>query len=550
MSSRVGHDDVIDWLQGETYHSANERRIATLGVRALLLPKNAGIIRGAVLVATVCSLLAVPSFASALKISAVQPQADLSDLADASYQRATVSSNGDGVNDVLRVTVQGTPNTRIVLKGVGTHSTIYASAVTDGSGAASLSYTPKSSPATSWQVLRVCELSGNCTSQRIHLALRSLSVAVDTLSGVRPGDSVDVVVSADAPVHLALVDLADPASIPQPFGIVQPGRTRFVVPAIRSSLWGVRATAADGTIRIAPLIVEPVSFSATGPAVAVVPMLTMRAYNAADNDRDGRPDTWYVGPRPTGTPISGPLDPAADGTWRRSDRLLAALRFLRRGGHDVQVISDYDLPAVIGRPARAFRTLAFLGHEEYYTLPMWSAVMRYRNAGGRLFFMQANSFYTRVVISGGRMRIRDFAMRQPSRSDFGLAGGGYATCCWSHALHPVHRVMPGAVAALPWLFAGTGLQAGDVLGYILGEADRSDARLSPRGLITIASGSIGNAHSDVVYYRRPDGAEVLDLGTVMALGQLEDPSVPQSVKRPYARFVENAWRHLTRPRGD
>lgn len=490
--------------------------------------------------------LVVAAPASALEIVAAEPRWDRGDVATGSLLRVTVSPNGDGLHDVATVGVVGTPGAAVRLADA--RGAVVATGTLDGTGAATLAWIP--SAGTGWAVLRACEDGGACSPQRVHVQRRTVAVALLTPSGAAPGAVVPVAVSAERPVRLWFEDLslADPQPVAE--RTVAPGDVALTVPPLRAGLWAlVVATAADERA-IAPLVVEaPHTGTAAAPAtLVVVPTLTIRAYDRGDADRDGRGDSWYLGERADGVPIVGQVTADPRGApWRAADRLLAGLRFLRSVGVPFDVVSDVDLPRLGAGGLDAYRVVAFVGHEEYYTLPMWRTTLGYRNRGGRLWFMQANSFYTRVGIADGRMRIVDFAHRTPARSDYMLAGAGYVGCCWSPA-RPVYRVAAGAPQRVPWLFAGTGLGARDVFGYALGEADAISRRLSPRGTVVIAAARLpSGARSHVTYYEGPHGSEVLDLGTVAALEQLESPRVPLAVKATYRRMMLNVWRRLRRP---
>ena len=466
--------------------------------------------------------------------------------------RVTASPNGDGVNDHVAIGLRGTPNATVRLVDVASRIVV-ATAALDGDGSGEAIYAPDAARG-SWQLLRACEDGGACAGPTIHVALRSVRIAVLTLRGVHPGDRLRIAVRADGPVRVSFEEygVERPRAVaPQD---VDPGVSTVDVPDVRSGVWLVVAVTARGERAVAPIVVRAAAGAAPAVALVVVPTLTMRAYDRGDWDRDGRIDTWYAGRRADGVPALAPFEPKADGQpWHGARRMLAGLRFLRSSGAPIDVVSDLDLPELGPAGVRAYRVIAFPGHEEYYTDAMYRVVERYRDDGGRLWFMQANSFYTEVAIRRGRMRITGFAVRTPTRSDYALAGGGYVACCWAPA-RPAFRLTRAAREKVPWLLAGTSLRPGDVFGYALGEADAVHRRLSPPETVRIATASLPagpnsrrGARADVSYYAGPNGSEVLDLGTVAAFEQLLSPVVPSAVKRVYSRMMGNAWRHLLRP---
>ena len=480
-----------------------------------------------------------------LAVTGVSPRPDAGDTRTAGLFRATVSPNADGVNDALSVAVAGPAGAAIALVDASKGG-IVARGTLDGAGSGQVAYTPGYDAGSI--LLRAC-IAGTttCAADAVQVDVRSVTVAVQSLAGVRPGGRASLRIDADGPVRLGLRDLALPHAPTILERTVAPGSYDLEVPRLRPGLWGVVATAPDGRTSTAPLVVRPAAGRPATAALVVIPTLTLRAYDTSDNDRDGSADTWYAGKRPDGIQVAGGFAATADGQpWHGARRLLAALRFLRSTHVAFDVVADADLAARSTRLDR-YRALVFAGHEEYYTLGMWQAVLRYRNGGGRLWFMQANSFYTRVAVDGGRMRVRDFAHRTPSRSDYMIAGGGYTACCWAPAM-PRFVLARGVRERLPWLFRGVRLRAGGTFGYAPGEADAVNKRLSPHSTIVIAEARLpGGRPAHVSYYTGPKGSEVLDLGTVAALEQLELDQVPAVVKQRYRRMMVNAWNRFRRP---
>ncbi len=378
----------------------------------------------------------------------------------------------------------------------------------------------------------------------------SAKIVVLTHAGTTPGEAVLIRILSTTPVMIGWRDLSYRDA---PLGYTQvlfPGEQTITTPDVRSSLWGITIIASDGTTQTAPISVHPKEFGKKGDraALVVVPTYTMRAYDPGDSDRDGRPDTWYAGKRPNGTPLYGPYTAWHGEPWRRAERLLAAFRFMRASNYSIDVISDPDLITLPASTLKMYPVIVFAGHEEYYTLGMWQKTINYRNAGGNLFFMQANNFYSRVTTTDSRLRVIEKAHRTPSRSDYAISGAGYRTCCWPAKRRPTHNVTREALAKLPWLFLNTSLEAGDTLGYVISEADNISEQLSPKNVIVIAKGRIGyNHYTTVTYYRGPRGAEIINLASVGATEQLELDWVPTRIKNAYRQFLQNAWIRLSTP---
>jgi hypothetical protein len=159
-------------------------------------------------------------------------------------------------------------------------------------------------------------------------------------------------------------------------------------------------------------------------------------------------------------------------------------------GLKAQSVTDVELGRMPLSLLRRYATIVFEGHTEYYELGTYEKLRRYRDQGGRLYFMQGNSFYGRAQIRGSEIVRLSYRYRTAERSDFALAVTGFRECCWPRTIRPVYHLARGAVEALPWAFAGTGLKDGDQFGIAAGEVDTVDPQLSPPGTITVATATV------------------------------------------------------------
>jgi hypothetical protein len=240
-------------------------------------------------------------------------------------------------------------------------------------------------------------------------------------------------------------------------------------------------------------------------------------------------------------------------------------------GLKAQAVTDVELGRMPLSLLRRYATVVFEGHTEYYELGTYEKLLRYRNGGGRLYFFQGNSFYGQARVGRSQIVRLSYRYRTRQRSDFRLAADGFRSCCWPRSIRPVYRVAPGAVAKLPWLFAGTGLKAGDAFGIAAGEVDAIDPRLSPAGTVRVASArvprfvpvgylrSTGYIGTRPFHYepssRRPRQIDVAyaatGKGEVFAWGTevletLRYGALPEAERAALDRAALNVWRRFTR----
>jgi hypothetical protein len=306
-----------------------------------------------------------------------------------------------------------------------------------------------------------------------------------------------------------------------PIGRVGPGRAiRIAVGAWPSGLYFATLKGSDGSrIGYAPFVVRPVSLGAH-PVAVVLPTMTWQAYNRHDDNRDGRPDSWYAhghGPQARlGRPF---LNRGVPPHYRDYDEPF--LRWLLRTGHSVDYLADADLArtALTGRSlAEAYELIVFPGHHEYVTRHEYDAVLRFRDLGGNLMFLSANNFFWKVVKQGRVMR-RVRRWRALGRPEAALIGvqyfandGGQDQRAW------IVRDAPAA----NWIFSGTNLQPGSAFSWGGIEADRI-APSSPPEIQVLAE--IPNAFhlgraAQMTYYETPRGAKVFAAGAFTLAGSV------------------------------
>jgi hypothetical protein len=301
-----------------------------------------------------------------------------------------------------------------------------------------------------------------------------------------------------------------------------------------SGVYAARLDADDGRVGFAPLIVRP---PRPASRVAVVmPTSTWAAYNFYDTDGDGWGDTWYARWHTRRSDLIRPQ--AFRGVphrYRSYD--LAFQIWLARTGTVVDTYADEDMERFGTQELRtAYDLLAFPGHTEYVTARLYTAVERYRNAGGNLLFLSANNFYRRVDRRREALNLID-EWRDLGRPESSLCGVQYFASDRGKWRRPLTVV--GADVA-PWAFAGTGLSNGSTFGIYGVEFDGRTSH-SPPGtevLANIPHVFGGRRTAEMTYYEHTSGARVFSAGVMDFGGKM--------LLWPESRtLVENVWQRLT-----
>jgi hypothetical protein len=441
-------------------------------------------------------------------VVAAGPVTDPSDRVWGGFRRVTFSPDGDGRADVVTIRVRVEPGDRLALAirpvsqrtvrvpldpSKAPLTTVVWNGIQSGGGR----YHDGS------YILRVCdETTRQCSGTGVLAHLRLITAYTPRATAVSAGERIRVNIDTDrvGPTRLDLVPVAESAG--PGIGAVQvahPGWVDYRIPAVGyGGLWLLRARNGEDITHF-PLVVHQPGWLVDHPpahAVLVVyPWLTWRAYDMADTNRDGQVDSWYSHPRRPLIPLYGPFEPATSAPLDEGREANAGAQstFARwMAGHHLtaQHVTDVELGRLPDRVLRRYAEIVFEGHTEYYELPTYERLLRYRDEGGHLYFMQGNSFYGRAQIRGSSVVRLSYRFRTAERSDFALAVTGFRECCWPRTIRPVYHLEDGAVEKLPWAFAGTGLKDGDPFGIAAGEVDTVDPELSPRGTITVATATV------------------------------------------------------------
>jgi hypothetical protein len=441
-------------------------------------------------------------------VTAAGPVNDPSDRVWGGFRRVTFSPDGDGRDDNVTIRARVKPGDKLALaiRPVSQRTVTVpldaakaplTTVVWNGLQADSSRYHDGS------YILRVCdETTRQCSGTGVLAHLRLITAYTPRATAVSAGERIRVDIDTDraGPTRLDLVPVADSAGAG--IGAVQvahPGWVDYTIPAVKyGGLWLLRARNGTDVTHFPVVVHQPgwlVDHPPTHAALVVYPWLTWRAYNMADTNRDGQVDSWYSHPRHPVVPLYGPFEPATsvpldEGREANAGAQSTFARWMTEHQLTAQHVTDVELGRLPERVLRRYAEIVFEGHTEYYELPTYERLLRYRDDGGRLYFMQGNSFYGRAQIRGSSVVRLSYRFRTAERSDFALAVTGFRECCWPRTIRPVYHLANGAVEALPWAFEGTGLKDGDPFGIAAGEVDTVDPQLSPAGTITVATATV------------------------------------------------------------
>jgi hypothetical protein len=358
---------------------------------------------------------------------------------------------------------------------------------------------------------------------------RALRVQVFHYGGAADPGERDLATNGVAVTPAASVDWRGHADSPARLRLFRAG-------AWASGLYFARVAASDGRVGYAPFIVRPAGLGTRRVAV-VLATNTWQAYNFDDADGDGWGDSWYVSEDHRSVDLRRPyLDFGVPFRFRDWD--LAFIAWLNRTGKSADFLSDDDLEAVGTGDAlrRAYDLVVFPGHQEYVTTRAYDVVRRYRDLGGNLMFLAANNFFWRVRRDGPRL-VKERLWRELGRPEAGLVGVQYLGSDQGQRQGPFVVTDPSVA---PWLFAGTGLDAGAAFGRYGIEID-ARATSSPAGTQVLARipDLMGPGRSaEMTYYETAAGARVFAAGVINFVASMSDPRVE--------RLVENAWNELAR----
>ncbi|MGH9126075.1 MAG: N,N-dimethylformamidase beta subunit family domain-containing protein, partial [Acidimicrobiales bacterium] len=223
------------------------------------------------------------------------------------------------------------------------------------------------------------------------------------------------------------------------------------------------------------------------------------------------------------------------------------LRLAESLGLDVTYMTDIDLAATTN-PLLGHKAVFSLGHDEYYSLSMRTNVQDARDNGVNLGFLGANAMFRHIRLTDSPLGPDREVICYKNANEDPLYGTDNAdvTVDWRdpptdnpesqiigdyYQCNPVHADM---VIADPenWLFAGTGVVAGQVLpGVIATEYDRYDPNVPSPPDVEILTHSplrCGGQQDDAdsTYYTAPGGAGVFAAGTIAFIPNIDPNCQP------------------------
>ena len=216
---------------------------------------------------------------------------------------------------------------------------------------------------------------------------------------------------------------------------------------------------------------------ATPPLLVVLPLFTYHAYNVAQVDGTRGEDEgeclysgapWVSLHRPGGGVGGHPWDEVNQDVYDlRSPRQTfahwdaKAIAWLERNGYEFDCVTDMELddPAF---DLQRYNAIASFGHHEYWTQRMRDRADAYIASGGNVAFFGGNTCWFRAEYDAKRRAIRRAGrwIENPEWRTTGVSyafGGGK----WIGPRPPTGYTVRNA---RHWLFAGLGLEDGDVFG--------------------------------------------------------------------------------------
>jgi hypothetical protein len=243
-----------------------------------------------------------------------------------------------------------------------------------------------------------------------------------------------------------------------------------------------------------------------------------------------------------------------------------AVAIAERSGVPLAYETDVDInqnPGLLG----GARAVISLGHDEYYSQAMRTALTSARSAGTNIAFLGANAIYRHIrfgstALGPDRLVI---CYKDAGLDPMGTVNQSLTTQDWRDPPDPrPESVITGdfyecnpvsdpyvVYAPSSWIFAGTGVRRGTSFPNLVGvEYDRVNPSVPfPRPLQVIAHSPVacGGAasYADTSYYTVPSGAGVIDVGTMRWVCALTD-TCGQGVTPAARDFTDVATANILR----
>ena len=278
------------------------------------------------------------------------------------------------------------------------------------------------------------------------------------------------------------------------------------------------------------------------------------------------------------------------------------LMWLAHKGHDVDLVTDYELHHEGAALLAKYKTVVTGSHPEYHTDRMLDALQTYRDTGGRLVYLGGNGFYWKIALDPARDGIVEIRRaeggirawaaepgeyynqydgeygglwRRNARPPQKLVGVGFTA--QGNFVGSCYRIKPDARAnpKVGWIFEGIeadtvgsdGFSGHGAAGF---ELDRVDKRLgSPENAIVVAASENhppeapwvlvpeeqlthittipGETHkqlirADMTYFDCPGGGEVFSVGSITFCGSLPVNDFDNDI----SRILDNVLKRFSR----
>jgi hypothetical protein len=287
----------------------------------------------------------------------------------------------------------------------------------------------------------------------------------------------------------------------------------------------------------APFVLRPTRLG-SARVLVVEPTNTWHAYD----DFDG--DSWYLNSAVHVIDLTHPFassrvngQPVPAGLPEQFQRFdVGFLRWYTHSGYRADFISDDDLERVANaKQLSRYRLVVFGGHEEYVTTHTFDLITAYRNAGGNLAFLSANNFFYKVAVSGDTMTGRT-PWRDLGRPEATLVGAQYAG--WDEGDYPNRPYHITDTAAAPWLFKGTHLHDGSIVGNYGIEVDEPNSASPPHThVLAVIPNELGPGKPAEMTIYTHGRSTVFDAGAINFEASAHWPQL--------SRFFSNLWSHLS-----
>lgn len=238
----------------------------------------------------------------------------------------------------------------------------------------------------------------------------------------------------------------------------------------------------------------------------------------------------------------------------------ATIAFAEKQGLDLAYLTSWDLDHDPGALSGA-RGVVSLGHDEYWSPGMRSAVERGRLAGTNVAFLGGNAVYWRIRFAdNGRTMVGYKSAALDPRKN-----SADTTAMWRQAprarpensltgqLYECFPARGAMVITTPsfFLFRGTGVTKGQSLDGLVGtEIDRAyPIKGTPANLQVVAHSPVpcaqkGRTFADFGYYAAPSGAGVVDVGSMLWVRGMKGTDSKYGITRAGSAFAQVVTRNL------